>query len=130
MNAKQLRRLTAALTVTILLLFTGAGIRANQGDMKAGKKVAIALSQPARVGSATLPAGQYVFQHVVSAGQHFATFEGPKGTASTTQKVRCTNEPLKQKVSQTSVTVQDIDGVKTVTRIEIAGEDVAHVFSN
>jgi uncharacterized SAM-binding protein YcdF (DUF218 family) len=130
MNAKQLRTLTAGLAVMILLLFTGAGIRANQGDMKAGKKATIALLQPARVGGVTLPAGQYVFQHVVSAGQHFATFQGPKGRVATTQKVQCTNESLKQKVSQTSVTVEDIGGVKTVTRIEIAGEDVAHVFSN
>jgi hypothetical protein len=128
MNVKQLSTLGVAIAALILALFAGSAVSANQNEMKAGKKAAIALTETAQVGDVTLLAGQYVFQHVVSAGQHFATFEGPKGAGSTTQKVKCTNEVLKQKVTQTSVITTDVEGVRKITRIEIAGENVAHVF--
>jgi uncharacterized secreted protein with C-terminal beta-propeller domain len=129
MNIKQLRTLAVALLSLILVLSAGSAIAANQDEMKAGKKAEIALSSPAQVGDIVLPAGKYVFQHVVSAGQHVAVFVGPMGTASrTTIKVKCTNEVLNQKLTRTSVTVENVDGADKVTRIEIAGENVAHIL--
>jgi hypothetical protein len=127
MNLKQLRML-GVLAVLSLAVLSVSTMAANQDTMKAGKKATITLTTPAQVGEVTLQAGQYVFQHVVSAGQHFATFKGPRGATSTTQKVKCTNEPLKQRVAQTSVTIDNAAGASKITRIEIAGEDVAHVF--
>jgi len=125
----RLRTLSVVLVAFVLVLATGSAVVANQDQMKAGKKAEIELTKPSQVGDVTLPAGRYVFQHVVSAGQHIAMFVGPTGTEKATNtKVKCTNEPLKQKVTQTSVIVENVGGVNKVTRIEIAGEDVAHVL--
>jgi hypothetical protein len=129
MNLKELRTLAVVLIALVLVLATGSALAANQNEMKAGKKAEIVLVKPAQVGGVTLPAGRYIFQHVVSAGQHIATFKGPNGTASAiTTKVKCTNEPLTQKVTQTSVVVENFGGVDRIIRIEIAGEDVVHVL--
>jgi hypothetical protein len=128
MNLKHLRTLAVVLIAFMLVLTMASAIAANQDQMK-GKKAEIVLSKSAQVGNVTLPAGTYTFQHVVSGGQHIATFVGPNGTASvTTTKVKCTNEPLKQKATQTSVTVENVGGVDKVTHIVIAGEDVVHVL--
>ncbi len=128
MIVKQLRTL-AILIVALNVVFSTGSAVAAQNNMKADKKAEIVLSKSAQVGDVTLPAGQYISQHMVSGGQHIATFIGPNGTASaTTTKVKCTNEPLKQKATQTSVTVENVGGVDKVTRIEIAGEEVVHVL--
>jgi hypothetical protein len=125
----RLRTLSVVLVAFVLALAMASAVAANQDQMKAGKKAQIELTKAVQVGDVTLPAGRYVFQHVVSAGQHIAMFVGPAGTGKeTTTKVKCTNEPLKQKLTQTSVTVENVGGVDKVTRIEIAGEDVAHVL--
>jgi len=131
MIAKQLRTLAAAFVALILALCMGAAIAANQDhNMQAGKKTEISLSKPAHVGDVTLAPGRYIFQHEVSGGSHIAMFKGPSGTVTALNvEVKCTNEPLKQKVAITSVTVENIGGVDRITRIEIAGENVAHVFS-
>jgi hypothetical protein len=130
MNVKQLRTLAVVLAALVLVLSAGSAIAANQNEVKASKKAEIVLSNPARVGDVVLPAGHYVFQHVVSAGQHFATFVGPAGTASTTSKeIKCTNEVLSRKATRTSVEVENVGGIDKITRIEIAGENVAHIFS-
>ena len=103
---------------------------ANQKDVNGGKKAEIVLTSPVQVGDVVLPAGHYAFRHLVSAGQHVATFVGPEGTASTiSTEIKCTNEPLKEKARRTSVTVENIGGVNKITRIEIEGETVAHIFS-
>jgi hypothetical protein len=130
MNVKQPRTLAVVLVTLILALFAGSAIAANQNEVKASKKAEIVLYKTAQVGDVVLPPGHYVFQHLVSAGQHMATFVGPEGTASTASKeIKCTNEPLNRKVTQTSVVVENVGGVDKITRIEIAGETVAHIFS-
>lgn len=47
---------------------------------------------------------------------------------TTSQEIKCKIEPLNQKVQQTAVTISTEGGVRRVTRIEVAGENVAHVF--
>jgi hypothetical protein len=98
------------------------------------KRTEIELVNSAHVGDVVLPAEKYVFTvftHEVSGGQHIATFvsEG-RDLTKTTKAVKCTNEALKQKVTQTSVIVEKIGGADTITRIEVAGEKVAHVFEH
>ena len=129
MKVKQLRAVSVVVTAFILVLCSGLAVAARQDEMKGSKKAEITLTKASQVGDVTLPAGAYDFRHVVSGGQHFATFVGPKGVATkTTVKVKCTNQPLKQKATQTFVVVERVGGVDKVTRIEIAGEDVAHVL--
>ena len=47
---------------------------------------------------------------------------------TTTKEIKCTVEPLSQKVKQTAVYIDNASGTRRVTRIEVAGENVAHVF--
>jgi hypothetical protein len=130
MNIKQFGILAAALVALILVLSTGSALKANQHETKMNK-TEIELVNPVHVGDVVLPAGKYVFMHQVSGGQHMATFVSAAGTVSkTTTEVKCTNEPLEQEVAQTSVTVEKIGGVDRITRIEVAGEKVAHVFEH
>ncbi|HUJ31524.1 MAG TPA: hypothetical protein VLY23_09610 [Candidatus Acidoferrum sp.] len=130
MNVKQLKMLAAIFAALILVIFAGSALAQNQDEMKASKKAEIVLTKAAQVGGVVLPAGRYTFRHEVSQGQHFATFVGPEGTKSTTIKeIKCTNEPLKQAVKQTSVSVENVGGVDKITRIEVKGENVAHIFS-
>jgi hypothetical protein len=128
MNIKQFGMLATALVALILVLSTGSAIKANQHEAKMNK-TEIELIYPVHVGDVVLPAGKYVFMHQVSGGQHIAKFVSADGTVSkTTTEVKCTNETLEQKVTRTSVIVEKIGGVDRITRIEVAGENVAHVF--
>ncbi|HTS12407.1 MAG TPA: hypothetical protein VMH00_09845 [Candidatus Limnocylindrales bacterium] len=130
MNTKQLRTLAAAFVALILMAFAGSATAAHQDEMKTGKKAEIVLYNTTHVGDVVLPPGHYTFQHVVSEGQHYATFVGPKGTKTAIrEQVKCTNEPLKETVKQTAITLETASGVDRITRIEIKGEDVAHIFS-
>lgn len=108
-------------------------------EIKAGKKGDIVLSQTTQVGNITLKPGHYVLQHRVSDGQHFVKFtelemsrgSHPYGTTTGTKdagEVRCTVQPLREKVTQTAVYVDTAGGVRKVTRIEIAGENVTHIL--
>ena len=125
---------TVAVSVTV-------AAAADQQVIKVGKKGEVVFSQPTQVGDETLPAGHYVIQHRVSGEDHFVKFVGAKemhhaGSSmtmpmqmgpTTSKEIKCTVEPLNQKVQQTAVTI-NTEGTRRVTRIEVAGENVAHVF--
>lgn len=118
------------MAASIVMLFSASAIKANQHESKMNK-VEIQLLTSAHVGDTVLPAGKYFFMHQVSGGQHVATFVSENGNVTKTNTaVKCTNEALKEKVTQTSVIVEKIGGVDTLTRIEVAGENVAHVFEH
>ena len=133
--------LTFTAVAAMLLLNIAVAFAANEQVVKVGKKGEVTFDQPTQVGDVTLPPGHYVFQHRVSGGDHFVNFVGAKemhhaGSAmttpmqvgsTTTKEIKCTVEPLNQKVRQTAVTI-NTEGVHRVTRIEVAGENVAHVF--
>lgn len=108
-------------------------------EIKAGKKGDIVLSETTQVGDITLKPGHYLLQHRVSDGQHFVKFtelemsrgrhpDGATTGAKDAGEVKCTVQPLKEKVTQTAVYIDTAGGVRKVTRIEVAGENVTHVF--
>ena len=134
--------LTLVATAAVLLLNIAVAFAANEQVIKVGKKGEVVFDQPTQVGDVTLPPGHYVFQHRVSGGDHFIKFVGAKemqhaGTTmtmpmqtgrTTSKEIKCSVEPLNQKVQQTAVTINTDGGVRRVSRIEVAGENVAHVF--
>ena len=134
--------LTLAVLTAVLLLNVAFAFAANDQVVKVGKKGDVTFSEPTQVGDVTLPPGHYVFQHRVSGDDHFVKFVGAKemqhaGTSmtstmqmgpTTSKEIKCTAEPLNQKVKQTAVTINTEGGVRRITRIEVAGENVAHVF--
>jgi hypothetical protein len=110
----------------VVQMRTASAVAANRKETK-DKKGEIVLVKPARVGDTILLPGTYTFQHVVSAGQNIATFTGPRETWSQTMtKVNCTNEPLNQKATHTSVLLENVGGVDRIKETTIAGEDVVH----
>lgn len=100
------------------------------------------MSSRLRLGDITLPAGTYVVQHRVAGDDHFVKFVGAKqmhhaGSSmtmpmqvgpTTTKEIKCAVESLNQKAKQTAVTIDTGDGQAKVTRIQVRGENVAHVF--
>lgn len=107
--------------------------------IKIGKKGDIVFSKETQVGDVTLKAGHYQFQHREADGQHFVKFtelQMPQGKhqsgtllgAKEAAEIKCTVEPLSKKVTQTSLIIDTAGGVNRITRIEVAGENVAHIL--
>jgi hypothetical protein len=133
---------TAVMVAAIVMSGITIAAAADQQVVKVGKKGDIVLQEPTQVGDITLPAGNYVVQHRVSGEDHFIKFVGAKemqhaGSSMTTtmqmgpttsKEMKCTVEPLNQKVKQTAVFIDNSSGMRKVTRIEVAGENVAHIF--
>jgi hypothetical protein len=105
--------------------------------LKAGKEGKFTLSQQAQVAGITLqPGTPYVIQHQVIDGVHYVRFEaGFTGNNETVRLsptdvgvIKCTVEPLSQKAQETRIfTEKRSDGLH-ITRVEVAGEDVALIF--
>lgn len=137
----------AGVTFLVLQLWGGAVVLAQETahQMKVGKRDDVTLTSVTKVGNLTLQPGHYILQHRVSHGEHAVHFvnfipyggepghgrtyypSGPIGISHTGEQ-ECKLEPLMAKVEQTRVYLVDEDGAKRITRIEIKGENVAHVF--
>jgi hypothetical protein len=97
-------------------------------QLKIGKKGEVTFSQPTKVGEVLLPAGSYRFLHRVSGNDHFVQFTQTNSRSGDFSEVKCRIELLPKKVSQTATYITTEDGVRRITRIEVAGENVAHIF--
>ena len=99
-------------------------------QIKVGKTGAMRLDQETRIGEIVLPPGEYRFVHRVEGGDHYVHFSKAKRTGHDVHpgEVRCQLEALSKKASQTAITTMDEGGTRRITRIEVAGENVAHVF--
>ena len=106
--------------------------------IKAGKKADIQLSQETKVGDVILKPGHYQIQHRVSGSDHFVQFVQYKGHKTINAsgpadivdagEIKCSVEPLGKKANETAVTVNTAGGERRITRVEIRGDNVAHVF--
>ena len=130
-------RLLMLAAMTGAMLSVASSVRAaDDYAMKSGKMAEISLSSKTRVGILTLPAGTYRIQHQVKGSDHFIDFTGlartdhsnPGILTGHSGKAECRFEPLPDKVKRTAVGTTEENGVRRVTRIEIAGESVAHLF--
>lgn len=137
MNRRRL--LLWALTATATLFFyTGATIAAeHEHALKVGKTGEVTFDKETKVGDLTLKPGRYRFQHRVEGDDHFVHFteftKGIRAGESGAPKahpgeVKCRIEPLSKKVSQTTIYSVDEGATKRVTKVEVGGENVAHVF--
>jgi hypothetical protein len=112
----------------------------HEHTLKVGKKGEVTFDKETRVGDLTLKPGRYFFQHRVEGEDHFVHFtqvteEHPYGGAggggvpiAHPGEVKCKVEPLSKKVEATTPELVTEGGVNRVTRVEVAGENVAHVF--
>lgn len=131
---------TRSLVILLILLAGTFAVAGQTGSVKVGKKGDIMLSQEAKVGDITLKPGHYQIQHRVVGTDHLIHFTelkgmhtnpyyetGPTGTAHPGE-IKCRLEPMTAKASQTAVYTDDEGGIRRITRVEIKGENVAHVF--
>lgn len=130
---------TRSLLVLLVLLAATFAVAGQTESIKVGKKGDITLSKETKVGDVTLKPGHYQMQHRVVGTDHMIHFTelkgmdnpyypaGPTGVAHPGE-MKCRLEPMATKASKTAVYVEDEGGVRRITKIEIRGENVAHVF--
>jgi len=139
MQKRSLLLSTAVMVTGMLLLSVTVATAADQQVIKVGKKGEVMLSEDTQVGDLTLKACHYQMQHRVDGSDHMIHFteikgmhnpSAPGGPTSEAHpgEVKCRLEPMSAKAKQTAVTMSTEGGVRRITRIEIAGENVAHVF--
>lgn len=97
-------------------------------QLKVGKKGEVSISQPTKVGELLLPPGSYRFVHRTAGEDHFVRFTQTTSTKRDFGEVKCQLKPLAKKASRTAITTTDEGGVRRLIRIEVDGENVAHVF--
>lgn len=138
-NRWLLLSMAVMLAATVALSVTVAAAADHQ-VIKVGKKGEVMFSQETQVSDLTLKPGHYQMQHRVEGSDHMIHFtelkgvhrdpyhqSAPMGTAHPGE-VKCRLEPINAKASETRVELSTEGGVRRITRIEIAGENVAHVF--
>jgi len=134
------RRFILALLVAIatLLFNWGTAIAAqHEHALKVGKTGEVTFDKETRVGDLAFKPGRYKFQHRVEGSEHFVYFvewtkSHPSGSLGTPTphpgEVKCRIEPLSRKVLQTKVYTVDEGTAKRLTKVEVRGENVAHLF--
>lgn len=121
------------------LTFINAATAADQQVTKVGKKGDTLFTEPTQIGDVTLKPGHYRFQHRVEGNDHFVSFTelqmsqanhvtGSQIGTKKSGEINCRVEPLDKKLTKTAIYSDSSSGVKKVTRIEVKGENVAHVF--
>lgn len=95
-------------------------------QLKIGKTGTIIFSEPHKLGHVLLPAGKYQMSHRIAGEDHLVQFKRIDGRGF--GEIKCKVEPLNQKVSDTAITVANEGGTLRIIRIEIAGENVAHLI--
>jgi hypothetical protein len=134
-----LRKVATVFAALTLLIGISLVVAAEDQPMKVGKTGEIVFTSETQVGDVTLKPGHYRFQHRVDGGDHYVKFTELKmsqdnhayGTHITNKEageIKCNVEPMQAKAKQTAIYNDMSGGVERVTRIEIKGENVAHVF--
>ncbi|MBI3697716.1 MAG: hypothetical protein HY238_23150 [Acidobacteria bacterium] len=119
--------LCPAMAWVLLFLNPVAVAAEHEHAMKVGKKGGVHFAAETKVGDLTLKPGRYTMQHRVDGPDHFIHLTELRG-GKPAGEVKCRLEPLKAKVSRTTMYAQKEDGTYRLTRVEVAGENVAHLF--
>lgn len=137
---KNSRFLTLVVIAGALLLNVVFAFAASQSSTKIGKQGDIWLSRGTKIGDLTLKPGHYQIQHETRSGtQHGFSFQqlgdpglalqySDEATIGAPRVVPCTPETLTAIAKHTVVTTVPDGNERRITRIEIKGENVAHVF--
>lgn len=125
------------IVISVLLSAALASAADDLADGKVRSKAEIWLPVRTRFSGFALPAGQYLLQHRIDGSNHLMAFVqlrvGDSLSAPSMHKVmpvmvRCRLEQLARKASQTAFySVAEGDANRAI-KVEIKGENVAHVF--
>lgn len=114
-----------ALLVCVLALIPFATAGNNLGIHDTGRVIFVS---PIRVGSALLPAGEYVVRHTMEGEEHVMVFEAANKKVQPV-KVKCQLVQLGNKADQTR-TVYAMNGAneRVLQELVFAGDTAKHVF--
>jgi hypothetical protein len=141
-------RSSTGIAAVALLLFVGVAAAqrqpaAHMDKLAAGKNGDVTFTTETRLADITLKPGRYFIQHRLDGTAHYVhltevTSKLPlkrrasdaigEETIAHPGEVECELEPLNKKAGKTSVFTTKENGMSRIVRIEIAGEDVAHIF--
>lgn len=107
----------------------------HEKTMKVGKKEEVTFSKGMKVGDATLAPGTYKLQHRTEGADHFVRFQplatnarGVTSPAGQPSEIKCRLEPLQGAAKETTLQFVNEETGQRLTRLQIRGEDVAHLF--
>jgi hypothetical protein len=88
----------------------------------------ITFAAPMRVGTALLPAGDYLVRHTMEGQEHVLVFQPLRGKTPEV-KVKCTLTPLAQKAEQTQ-TIYSLNAAneRVLQELVFKGDTAKHVF--
>ena len=140
MVTKRLSVPLSAVLVTVALWVVPAVAADHKHELKVGKTGEVSFGTETKVGSLTLKPGRYKLQHRVQGEDHFLHFTemtksqphypmSSSSEKSHAREVKCELEMTEKKASLTSIRLaKEGDGTMRVVRVEIAGENAAHVL--
>ena len=126
--------------ITAAILSSASLAKADdESAMKVGKNAEVTFNSETRVGDVTLPPGRYRLAHRVEVSEHFIQFTAlsarnpyyrtPARATGYPGEVKCKVELMAKAPSATRIYKTKENGVAVITRVEIAGENVAHLFN-
>lgn len=111
------------------VLFFALTVVAMGGENKLGIRDVnhVKFEAAVRVGSAVLPAGEYVVRHTMQGEEHVMVFRNEQTKSEF--KVKCTLVPLTQKAEQTqTVYTVNADKDRVLQEMVFRGDRAKHVF--
>lgn len=133
---KQKRYLLLPLLLTGALFITAAAWAKEGEAIRVGKTASLNFAHETQVGDVMFQPGDYTVRHRVVEGAQYMVFQrtednpyvGTTDDVGKPQRVQCRMEPLNKKVSGTMASFNPDGGFDRLTAIEIAGENVEHLF--
>ena len=150
-------RASTWIALIAVLILAGSALNAAQHEHKAtkvtvGQKGEVTFTAETRIADIMLKPGRYYLDHRVEGttqprrvAAHYIHFTevtpaehqkrqaardtlGKNAVVSHPGEIECELEALEKRAALTTVFTVEENGVRRITRIEIAGENVAHVF--
>lgn len=122
---KVIGTLVCALALVSLLV---CGAQAEEKNLGIRDVTRITFATPIRVGTALLPAGDYLVRHTMEGQEHIMVFQAVRGKTPEV-KVKCTLVPLEQKADQTQ-TIYTLNAAneRVLQALIVQGDRAKHVF--
>jgi hypothetical protein len=114
--------------ILALVSMAAAGGSSNDRTMGIREVSRVTFVAPIRVGTALLPAGDYLVRHTMEGQDHVMVFESVKGKVPET-KVKCNLVPLTQKAEQNRIIYQmNAANERVLQELVFRGDTAKHVF--
>lgn len=115
------------LGMLLCVLALGSIVMAGPNTMGIREVRHVTFAEPVRVGTAVLPAGEYVVRHTMEGQDHVMVFQ--RVHSKDEFKVKCTLVPLAQK-ADTNETIYQANAAneKVLQQLVFKGDSAKHVF--